>query len=169
MSGYWANGQSVQCRNSKFFLPLVLIIKVVQNIFFQGTYNASTFLSLDSRCAHDKWQNTIICRNIIYVFWWNIDCVHSFSHELGYPTYPSLSLIVLTLWILIDVPGNVTNISLYGNFLLTFNGRKRERERERRRGKISVWCKSVIDNKVWDSRHGIIVQNWRARFQFSRP
>ena len=39
-----------QCRNSKIFLPLILVIKVVQNTFFPETYNASTFLSLDSRC-----------------------------------------------------------------------------------------------------------------------
>ena len=43
-----------QCRNSKFFLPLVLVIKVVQNIFFPETYNASTFLSLDSRCDSEN-------------------------------------------------------------------------------------------------------------------
>ena len=32
----------------------VLAIKVVQNIFFPETYNASTFLSLNSRCAVDQ-------------------------------------------------------------------------------------------------------------------
>ena len=39
-----------QCRNSKNFPPLLLAVKVDQNIFFPETCFASTFLSLNSRC-----------------------------------------------------------------------------------------------------------------------
>ena len=38
-------------KDRKNFFPLVLSIKVVQNIFFRETYNAFTFLSLDARCV----------------------------------------------------------------------------------------------------------------------
>ena len=51
-----------QCSDSKNFLPLVLVIKVVQNLFFPATYNASTFLSLDSRCVQCiSHQNSSFC------------------------------------------------------------------------------------------------------------
>ena len=51
-----------QCRNLKIFLPLVWVIKVVQNIFFPETSNASTFLSLESRC--DQWSNLVFQLNV---------------------------------------------------------------------------------------------------------
>ena len=40
-----------QCRNSKFFPPLLLTVKVDQNIFFPETCFALLFLSLNSRCV----------------------------------------------------------------------------------------------------------------------
>ena len=44
-----------QCRSTKIFLPLVLVIKVFQNIYLPETYNASTFLSSDSQCVGFIW------------------------------------------------------------------------------------------------------------------
>ena len=41
-----------QCRNSKNSPPLLLAVKVDQNIFFPETCFASTFLSLNSRCDY---------------------------------------------------------------------------------------------------------------------
>ena len=40
-----------QCRNSKIFPPLLLAVKVDQNIFFPETCFASAFLSLNSQCG----------------------------------------------------------------------------------------------------------------------
>ena len=55
---------------SKNFLPLVLVIKVVQNIFFPETYfNASTFLSLDSRCVSSMFQGTLWYCDMICIMW----------------------------------------------------------------------------------------------------
>ena len=42
--------------NAGIFLPMVLVIKVVTNIFFSETYNDFIFLSLDSRCEASSKQ-----------------------------------------------------------------------------------------------------------------
>ena len=97
-----------QCRNSKIFLPLVLVIKVVQNIFFPETYNASTFLSLDSRCELCRQTNCLqtLIKPIKEQTFWE---THAFKHqkfalqlELQVHHYTSLPFCKTNIWITQD-------------------------------------------------------------------
>ena len=55
-----------QCRSSKICLPLVLVIKAAQNIFFPETYNATTFLSQDSRSLFGEEWLMVINQNCLF-------------------------------------------------------------------------------------------------------
>ena len=96
-----------QCRNSKIFLPFVLFIRVVKNIFFPETYNASTFLSLNLRCARNLiFKLNLACWKKFWFTFFNI-----FHSIFCYILVNWRSMIVRVYFELVDSIFNLSNFT----------------------------------------------------------